>query len=626
MGTISFCMCTRGAAARARALLELLRPVVDEIVVGVDDSDDQGTMDACADLADRRLSFATTGVPCRPIGWILRQCSGDWILRLDDDEAPSARLLDELPALIAERDVTHVALRRWWLWPDATRRIVSPPWGADHQVRLTRNIPSLWTTTGRLHDNVVVQGDMRYTEAAVHHLDLIVEPLAARERKAISYSAERPHHDHEGVPVNAIYVPEHWDGVRTAGVPAADASLVAALLDPQPVPAVAAAPRDPAPGRAELADLDRYNTLAPFPGDGYAARIAFVEPIGAMGAGLVRSELVEVDNLGTWRWPAGLDGSPEIRLACRWRRADGTVLDHAGPRTGLPAAVEPAASTRAKLLLHTPEEPGSYLLEVDLVHEHVRWFGAVERVAVEVEGPPPPRPAPPVGARERFARRAREAGVDGAAAAPWFGAWEAALAWDAMPLGDGRPVMTFAAAQRFAAAVDGARVFEWGAGGSTILALGRAAHLTTVECDAHWAGQVAERVGAGGDRWTVRVVSAAVDDAARGADPSVPEAAVSASPAFSGFSFADYVAAIGAERDGSLDVVLVSGRARPGCLMRAVSKLRPGGLLVLDHAERPWYGRVAAELAAAGWPRTDFSGPGPYAERFWITAMWRKPS
>src|SRR5215203_2992514 len=99
MTTISFCICTRGAAARARALLELVRPVVDEIVVGVDDSDDHGTMEACADLADRRLSFASTGVPCRPIGWILRQCSGDWILRLDDDEVPSARLLEELPAL-----------------------------------------------------------------------------------------------------------------------------------------------------------------------------------------------------------------------------------------------------------------------------------------------------------------------------------------------------------------------------------------------------------------------------------------------------------------------------------------------------------------------------------------------
>jgi len=35
-----------------------------------------------------------------------------------------------------------------------------------------------------------------------------------------------------------------------------------------------------------------------------------------------------------------------------------------------------------------PDEPGRHMLELDLVHEHVRWFGAGLRLTLDVEGPP----------------------------------------------------------------------------------------------------------------------------------------------------------------------------------------------------------------------------------------------
>ena len=99
---------------------------------------------------------------------------------------------------------------------------------------------------------------------------------------------------------------------------------------------------------------------------------------------------------------------------------------------------------------------------------------------------------------------------------------------------------------------------------------------------------------------------------------------MSASPAFLGFSFRAYAQAIDRFADEALDVVLVAGRARPSCLRHALAKVRRGGLVLLDHAERSWYQPALALAAADAWERTDHAGPGPYAPRFWQTTILRR--
>jgi hypothetical protein len=37
------------------------------------------------------------------------------------------------------------------------------------------------------------------------------------------------------------------------------------------------------------------------------------------------------------------------------------------------------------LAVQAPEAPGSYVLEIDGVHELVAWFGAEARMAIEIE-------------------------------------------------------------------------------------------------------------------------------------------------------------------------------------------------------------------------------------------------
>src|SRR4051812_8567450 len=145
MTTLSVCMTASREPARVRAILALLRPIADEIVLAADDRGAEEIHAACADLVDRRLAYAFVWPPSRYIAWILHQCSAEWILRLDDDEAPSRALLDALPALVGDRRRSGFWLPRPYLYGGPDRYLTSHPWFPDYQARLLRNVAGLWS-------------------------------------------------------------------------------------------------------------------------------------------------------------------------------------------------------------------------------------------------------------------------------------------------------------------------------------------------------------------------------------------------------------------------------------------------------------------------------------------------
>jgi hypothetical protein len=90
-----------------------------------------------------------------------------------------------------------------------------------------------------------------------------------------------------------------------------------------------------------------------------------------------------VENRGGEHWPpAGRE--PRILLGHHWLNHSGAALGEVR-RTGFTETVEPGATTRVQLPLRAPAWGGSHQLEVDVVHEGVRWFGCAARAAVEVE-------------------------------------------------------------------------------------------------------------------------------------------------------------------------------------------------------------------------------------------------
>ena len=113
------------------------------------------------------------------------------------------------------------------------------------------------------------------------------------------------------------------------------------------------------------------------------------------------------------------------------------------------------------------------------------------------------------------------------------------------------------------------RGLEWGSGRSTIWLASRVAHLVSVEHTAVWHARVQGELEARGMTAKVdyRLVEAPDDQMA---EPLAhPYAGV-----------ADEI------EDGTLDFTLVDGQMRLRCAEKALAKLKPGGLLVLDGANR----------------------------------------
>lgn len=138
------------------------------------------------------------------------------------------------------------------------------------------------------------------------------------------------------------------------------------------------------------------------------------------------------------------------------------------------------------------------------------------------------------------------------------------------------------------------RAFEWGCGGSTLWLSQWCTSAVSVEHDREWfAQQTAElaKYGIG----NVELVRADL-----------------------GGPYETYI-----DRYSLFDLIFVDGRNRAACITQAVSKLRPGGVLVLDNSEREQY-RPAITAHLTGWQRWDhLSEGGGYAG--WTTTMWMKP-
>jgi hypothetical protein len=367
------CLTGGGSPARLGAILGLLRPGVDEIVVAVDARREDAAR-RLASVADRVVTFEHEPPGDRPIAWLFGLCSGDWILNVDDDEVPAPTLLDEVRDVVDRGDSTHGWIARRWLLPGATRYLDEPPWSTEFQLRLVLADERFLQFSDEFHRPVVAHGPARYVAAPLWHLDTALNPFEARRAKALAYERER-----RGMRIGALshnsglYLPELRGDSASAPVPEEDAARIAAVL----------AADEPPRSRRRIRAATRDEVDAAWPGEPfdpslYSARLELVS-VGPMTAELQQTVDVRVRNDGerTWRW--GAQARPEIRLAYRWDGEPATGL-----RTPLPADLRPGEELVVPVHVVAPRRPGTRTLAVDLVHEHVRWFGVEATAAVEV--------------------------------------------------------------------------------------------------------------------------------------------------------------------------------------------------------------------------------------------------
>jgi hypothetical protein len=384
---LSVCCITRGPSRRVALQLGLLRQVAAEIVVAVDDRLDPELLGPLREVADEIVLYPYEEPVDRPVGWVHSLCRRDWILWLDDDEVVSQPLLDSLGSLIRAPDVTHYWLTRRWLHGDARTMLDDPPWTPDYQLRLVRNDPALLWFPGVTHWPIEAVGPHRYVEEPLYHTDLLLNPLERRREKSSRYERLLPGKRVGGLPLNhAYYLPEDRAGLSLAPVPEEDALHIEAALAGDPWGVRTTPPPDLRCATREEVDA-HWHGRDPSP-ELYRARLEPLRNRLSIAARETRSFDVRVMNEGTHTWPPGTLGQPEVRVSYRWRTSDGTVLVDGGLRTPLPHALPPGGTSVVPVDVTAPAGPGRYVLELDLVHEHVRWFGTPVSVEAEVEAQP----------------------------------------------------------------------------------------------------------------------------------------------------------------------------------------------------------------------------------------------
>jgi hypothetical protein len=124
--------------------------------------------------------------------------------------------------------------------------------------------------------------------------------------------------------------------------------------------------------------------------------------------------------------------------------------------------------------------------------------------------------------------------------------------------------------------------------------------------------------------WTPLMIEAEPAGESTNLEASDPDHYFSANEEYPDKIFRKYATAIDSYQDEAFDLVLVDGRVRPSCIKHGASKVKIGGLLILDNAERDYYLEKMGDALNGFRLVLDDFGPSPYSNIFTQTKIWRR--
>jgi len=131
------------------------------------------------------------------------------------------------------------------------------------------------------------------------------------------------------------------------------------------------------------------------------------------------------------------------------------------------------------------------------------------------------------------------------------------------------------------------RIFEYGAGYSSLFWAGIADTVISVEKSSEWAEEIADKCP---DNLTLLTI------------PDNPQ-------------YEDSILGY-----GEFDVIVIDGSERLQCANRAVKSLCSGGMIILDNSD--WYTKAAGVLREDDFIQVDMSGFGPINQYTWSTSFF----
>jgi hypothetical protein len=150
------------------------------------------------------------------------------------------------------------------------------------------------------------------------------------------------------------------------------------------------------------------------------------------------------------------------------------------------------------------------------------------------------------------------------------------------------------------------KVLEFGAGGSSLFFLERKTNLISIEHEAEWINEVQKRASQKQlMRWSHHLISS-----------NKPNSRIPLAD--------DYLYPLKNIVDSSIDLVVVDGRHRVESIKRSMTKVKPGGCLILDNSDRPEY--AEAFVILLNWELLEKWSITNCSEFVTPAAIWTKPS
>ena len=196
------------------------------------------------------------------------------------------------------------------------------------------------------------------------------------------------------------------------------------------------------------------------------------------------------------------------------------------------------------------------------------------------------------------------------------------------PISDMHPWMTFQAVafiNKYVKPFDD--IFEYGGGGSTLFFLKKGANVKTVENDKNWYDLLRKKIQENNwcDQWLGYLELPQPAIAGKAGDFSNPNLYMSSSTLFKNYVFENYVKTIDIFDDFTFNFLVIDGRSRPSCIKHGARKVKIGGYLVLDNADREHYVTELTNKYLDDFDLLlDCYGPCPYINYFIKTKIWRR--
>lgn len=175
-------------------------------------------------------------------------------------------------------------------------------------------------------------------------------------------------------------------------------------------------PGGPRPVEDLQKQFPEHVAFGPLPPEGFHAWLRSDAPPATLTPGKRFTLSVRVRNVSQCRWPQfGLpDTRFGIRLGTRWFDELGRDMDRIDERLYPEKSLDVGDEAVINLAIHAPEQPGRYLLEVDMAQEYVGWFRdkgsrsltfGVEVQPLEEQTPEQGEPTPQAASQTAFEPR-----------------------------------------------------------------------------------------------------------------------------------------------------------------------------------------------------------------------------